>query len=104
MKNFAIRGNVERPPGGKPLEAQDAVGVRDFFAGVRQDWIVGLNVLCKLLVLFGSVDTDREVGDVELPDRFAALTERLTFGRSSAGEGFREPGEHDGALALVVGK
>jgi hypothetical protein len=61
-------------------------------------------VLSELLVLLRGVDTDREVRDVELPDRFAALTERLALGRSAAGEGFREPGQHDGAFTLVVGK
>jgi hypothetical protein len=58
------------------------------------EFLVGLRV----------IDADGEVGDVELADRFAALTERLALGRSSAGEGLREPCEHDGALARVVGE
>jgi hypothetical protein len=61
-------------------------------------------MLGKLLVRFRVVDADGEIGDVELPDGIAALTERLAFGRSPAGEGFREPRQHDSVLALVVGE
>jgi hypothetical protein len=61
-------------------------------------------MLREFLVGLGVVKADSIVGDVELPDGLAALTERLAFGGSSAGEGFGKPGEHDGALAFVVGK
>jgi hypothetical protein len=61
-------------------------------------------VLGELLVRFRIVDADRVVRDVELADGIAALTERLAFGRSPAGERFREPGEDDGTLALVIGE
>ena len=71
---------------------------------IGEDRIVRFDVLGELLVRLRVVDADREVGDVELPNGLAALTERLAFGRSPAGEGFGEPGEHDGALALVVGE
>jgi hypothetical protein len=61
-------------------------------------------VLGELLVGVGVVDADRVVRDIELTDRIAALTERLAFGGSPAGEGFREPGKDDGPFAAVVGK
>jgi hypothetical protein len=59
-------------------------------------------VLGKLPVGLGVVDADRVVGDVELPEGIAALTERLAFGRSPAGERFREPGQHNRAFAAVI--
>jgi hypothetical protein len=104
VKDLAVRRDVEGPSRRETHLAQDTIGSRDFLGRIRQDWVVGFNVLSEFLVLLRSVDADREVCDVELPNRFAALTERLTFGRSPAGEGFRKPGEHDGALALEVGK
>ena len=61
-------------------------------------------MFCELLVRLRVVNADRVVGDVELSNGLAALTERLAFGRSPAGEGFREPCEHDGALAFVIGE
>jgi hypothetical protein len=61
-------------------------------------------VLCERLVRLRVVDADGVVGDVELPEGGAALTERLAFRCSSAGERFGEPGQHDGVLAFVVGE
>ena len=88
-----------------PNRPMHAVGSRrpTLFA-IGEDRIVRLDVLGKLLVGLGVVYADGVVGDVELSDGIAALTERLAFGRSPAGEGFREPREHDGALALVIGE
>jgi hypothetical protein len=61
-------------------------------------------VLGKLLVGLCVIYADREVGDVEGADRVAALTERLAFRCSSAGEGFWEPRQDDGAFAFEVSK
>ena len=104
VQDLAVGTDVERPAAGKSFCTQDAIRSGDLFARIRQNRVVGFNVRSKLLVLFGRVDARREIGNIELPDRFAALTERLAFGRSATGEGFGEPGEHDGAFALVVGK
>jgi hypothetical protein len=59
-------------------------------------------VLGKLLVGLGVVYADRVVGDVELSEGLAALTERLALSCSSTGEGFRKPREHDGTVAEVI--
>ena len=61
-------------------------------------------MLGEFLVGLGVVDADRVVGDVELTNGIAALTERLALGGSTTGECFREPGEHHGTLALVIGE
>jgi hypothetical protein len=59
-------------------------------------------VLGKLPVGVGVVDADRVIGDIELPDGIAALTERLAFGRSPARERFREPRQHNRAFAAMI--
>ena len=104
MEDLAVGTDVEGPAAGEPFRAEDTIGLGNVLRRIRQNRVVRLDVFGKLLVFFRRVDTRREVRDVELPDGFAALTERLAFGRSTAGEGFREPGEHDGAFALEVGK
>ena len=83
---------------------ENPIGLGDRLCRVAQDRVVGADVLGKSLVGLGIVYADGEVGDVELLDQIAALTERLAFGGSTAGEGFREPGQHDRALAFVVGQ
>ena len=104
VENPAVGADVERPARCEAQSAQNTVGGRNLFRRIREDRVVGLDVLGELPVLFRVIDAGREVSDVELPDGLAALTERLAFGRSTASERFRKPGEHDGALALEVGK
>ena len=104
VQDLAVRTDVERPSVGEAHAAQHPVCFRDLFRRVGEDRIVRVDVLGEFLVGLRVVDADREVGDVELPNRGAALPERLAFGRSSAGEGFRKPCEDDGALALEVGE
>lgn len=104
MEDLAVRPDVERPSGRDTHPPQHTVRVGDFFRPVRENRVIRFHVLSEFLVGLRVVDADREVGDVVLPDGSAALTERLAFGRSSAGEGFWEPREHDGALAFVIGE
>src|SRR4029077_18365087 len=47
------------------------------------------------LVVLGCVDADHEIRSVELPNQSPALTERVALGRSTTGEGFRKPPQHD---------
>jgi hypothetical protein len=104
MQDLAVRSDVEGPSVGEAHAAGDSVGITDGFGGIRQDWVIRFDMLRELLVGLLVVKADCVVGDVELPDAFAALTERLAFGGSSTGEGFGKPGQHDGALAFVVGE
>jgi hypothetical protein len=104
MENPAVGADVERPARCEAEAAQNTVGGRNLFRRIREDRVVGLDVLGELPVFFCAIDAGREVSDVELPDGLAALTERLAFGRSTTSERFREPGEHDGAVALEVRK
>ena len=86
------------------LGVDDAVGGGDFLLGIAQDGVIGLDMLGEFLVRLGIIDAGREIDDVrKRPDVLAALTERATFGRSTTGERFGEPGEDD-RLALVVGQ
>ena len=104
VQDLAVDADVERPARGHSGRAEYAVGGSRGFGGIGEDGIVGFDVLGELGVRLGVVNADGEVGDVERSDGFAALTERLAFRRSSAGEGLWEPRQDDGAFALEVGK
>jgi hypothetical protein len=104
VQDFAVLTDVERPARRETEAPQDAVGGRNILRRVRQNRIVGFDMLGEFLVLLRAVDADREVGDLELPDGLTALTERLAFGRSTASEGFGEPGEDDRAVPFEVGQ
>jgi hypothetical protein len=52
---------------------------------VAEDWVVRLVHLGELLVVLWGVDANHVIRDVVLPNQIAALTERLAFGRSTAG-------------------
>lgn len=102
VEDLAVGPDVERPSIGEAHAAQHAVGLGDLLRRIRENRIVRFDVFGEFLVGLRVIDADGEVGGVELPNRSAALPERLAFGRSPAGERFREPREDDGALALVV--
>jgi hypothetical protein len=104
VEDLPVKSDVERPSVGESHLGSHAVSVAHGLRRVCQDWIIRFNMLGEFLVRLGVVETDGVIGDVELPDGFAALTERLAFSGSATREGFREPGEDDRALALVVGK
>ena len=76
VQNPAVEADVEGPSRREGLIVVDhAVGPRDGFGRVAQEWIVDAKRLRKCLVGFGGIDTDRKVRDVEAPDLIATLTE-----------------------------
>ena len=103
IDNPPVRTDIERPAHRTlPLRVHYAISGRDFFFGIREDGVIGLNVLREFLVGVRIVDACREIRDVlERTQIGAALTERLAFGRSTSGECGREPGKHHG-LAFVI--
>ena len=102
-QDLAVLANVERPALGEADQRdQDAVGIRCGLVGIAQDRIVGPERLGELLVLLRRVGAGGEVGDVEVADLVAALTERLALRGSAACERFGEPGEHHRLLAAIV--
>lgn len=104
MENPSIEANVKRPSRSERLIlVDDAVSGRDLFGGVAQQGIVYCERLRERLIRLRWIYADREVRHVELPNRIAALTERLAFRRSSSGERLGKPGEHDDLLAFVIG-
>jgi len=72
----AVGTDIERPPRRKWLIAiNHTVCGGDGLRGVTQDRIIHAERLCKLLIGLGSVDTDREVGDLEVSDLIPTRTE-----------------------------
>ena len=103
IEDLPVRPDVEGPTAGEAHRRQNAVRRGDLLVRVAQDRIVGVERLGELRVGLEIVDADREIRGVELPQRRAALTERLALGRSTTGERFREPGQDDG-LAFQRGE
>src|SRR5687768_10134885 len=104
MENLSVGPDVERPAGGEVTPfGNHAVGPGRLAGRIRENGKVRAVHLGELGVVLQRVDAGHEVRDIELPNLFAARTERLAFGRSTAGEGFREPGNDDG-LAFEVRK
>jgi hypothetical protein len=102
--NTAVHADVERPAGRKrPIRIDNTVSLCHFASRVAQEWVVDTECARKRFVRFGCIDTDREMGDVEGLDLDIALTERLALGGSAVGERFREPHQHYGLAATVVG-
>jgi len=92
-QDFSVLADVKRPARGElSFFVEHTIRLGKVAARVAQDGVVGLKRLGKLFVGLCGVATDREISDVELADFAAALTERLAFRGSSAGEGLREPG------------
>jgi hypothetical protein len=105
VQDSSVRADVKRPARGERLIfVDDAVRGCNLFGGIAQQRIVDTQRLRERLIGFRCIDADREMRDVEFSDRIAALTERLALGRSPTGEGFGEPRQHDGLLALVIGQ
>ena len=94
IEDLPVRPDVEGPTAGEAHRRQNAVRRGDLLVRVAQDRIVGVERLGELRVGLEIVDADREIRGVELPQRRAALTERLALGRSTTGEGFWKPRQY----------
>lgn len=103
-KDFAIFADVKCPAFWEAAKAHgiffhQSEGDGCFAGGVTQYWVIKLQGLCKFPVGFLLVAARSEVGDIIGFDFLADLTERHTFGFSSAGKGLGEPGYDNRFLA-----
>ena len=105
VQDPAVPADIESPSSrGRRAAAYDAIRRGDTFSRIAQQWVINPDLRGEPAVGFGGVHTRCEQRDIELAQGIAALTERLTDGRSTAGEGFGEPGQHDNLLVAVVGQ
>ena len=103
VQDLPVNADVERPPDRQRLVvADDAVRLRRLAFGVAQDRVVDGDVTRERCVDLGLVDARGKQGNVEDPDRLAALTERPALRRSTGAAGFGKPGDDDRPLAAVV--
>ena len=104
-QNLAFLAEVKRHPGRMLAVALDqAVGFGRAALGIAENRVVEIQRFGEFCVGLRIVATRRKVGDVELADFLAALTERLTFGRSTTGESLRKPSNHNGPLVFEIRK
>ena len=105
LQDFSIFANEDRPPEREfSFRGDHAVCTRDFTPRVAENRIIEFQLLGESSVDLGCVAARGEVGNVELANRFAVLTERLTLGRSASGKRFREPRDDDRFLSFEVRK
>ena len=105
IENPAIEADVKRPSRCEWLIlVDDAIRGRDLFGGIAQQRIVHAERLRECLVRLWGIDADRKIRHVELPNRVAALTERLAFRCSPTGERLGKPSEYDDLLASIIGQ
>ena len=104
-KNLTITSDIEGPPERDlPLFSHYAVFSRDFFSRIAENRIVKVQRFCKFCVGLDGVAACGEVGDIVLSDLTAAVTQRLAFLRSTAGESFWEPCQHHDFLLFEIGE
>ena len=104
-QDLAVLADVERDPCREFLVALDqTVGFGRGQFGIAEDRVIKREGFRKFLVGVGVIATCSKVRDVELPNFFATLTERLAFGSSTTSKRLWIPGDHDGLLALEIGK
>lgn len=101
-QNEAVASDDERPPPREAAWPEDAVRTRRVFRRIAQDRISHAERVRERTVGVGCVDARREILDVELPKLRIARPERPAFDRSTAGERFRKPCQHDGRMVAVV--
>ena len=69
---------------------------------IGQDWVVEVQTLCEVCILFDGVDARGEVGDIEITNQFTALTERFAFLRSATGKSFGVPSDDERLLSFEL--
>ena len=82
----------------------DSVSFGHFLAGITEYGIIEFQAFCELGVFFDRITARCKNGNVVFPKCFAALTERLAFGRSARGGCFRIPRDDDGLFVLEFGQ
>lgn len=103
VQDASIAPNVERQPDGERRPVTDhAIGLGHAFGGIAQKGVVRPNRFREPAVCRWRIDARRKMGNIEVANEFAALTERLADSRSTAGPGLGEPGQDDRLLAAVV--
>lgn len=105
MQDHAVGANIKRP-----AEWECAICVNhtvcgcNLLVGIAEDRVVQIQRFGKLGVHLVRVTTGGEVGNIELSQSIAALTERLTLGRSATGKRLRIPSDHDNLFAFEIGQ
>lgn len=103
VKEFPIFPNVE----GRTTRAfaiGNAIVCSGLAIGITQDRVVEFEFFRKFLVSLFVVAACGKICDIEFPNFFATLTERLAFGRSSPGKGLGIPRHDDGLFAFKIGE
>ena len=76
MEDAPVESDEEGPTLGKWLVFVDnTISRGDSLRRIAQQGVINAQRLCKGLVGFRIIDTDRKIRDVEPPDLFATLTE-----------------------------
>ena len=103
VQDPAVGADNECPAFGiRPPFVDDPVRFGNVLAWIAKDRVIQFQFLREFGVVFDGVTARGEIGNVELLEFLAALTERQTFLRSAAGKGFGEPGDQDCPFAFVV--
>ncbi len=91
IKNLSILTDVVGPAIRHAAGVEASKGIGKLLFRVTEDWIVQIQALCEVSVLFDRVDTGSEVGDIEITNQLTALTERFAFFCSATSESFGIP-------------
>ncbi len=103
VQNLAVFRYVERPAEGESTRlGDDTIGLGSVGLGVAEDGVIRSQRFGEAGVVLVLVTACRKVGDVELLQGLAALTERLALGRSAPGERFGKPRNHHHLLIFEI--
>lgn len=101
--DLAIKSNNVSPALWKRAASiDDTEFFSDLLFRITKNRVVQIKLLCKSRIVFDTVTTGCEVGDVVFTNRFAVRTERQTFFGSATGESFGVPGNNHSFLSLQL--